>query len=52
MSASFAVLEREEVVAALDALLGGAAAGGGGALVIEGSAGLGKTRLLAEVEER
>jgi DNA-binding CsgD family transcriptional regulator len=52
VSASFAVLEREEDLETLGELLAGAAAGGGGAVVVEGSAGLGKTRLLVEVEAR
>jgi DNA-binding CsgD family transcriptional regulator len=42
------LLEREAQVAALAALADGARSGDGGFAVIEGSAGLGKTRLLAE----
>jgi DNA-binding CsgD family transcriptional regulator len=42
------LLEREAQVAALQALADGARSGGGRFLVIEGSAGIGKTRLLAE----
>jgi DNA-binding CsgD family transcriptional regulator len=42
------LLEREAQVAALAVLADGAQSGGGGFAVIEGSAGLGKTRLLAE----
>ena len=43
-----ALLERESQVAALQALAETAMEGGGRFVVIEGSAGLGKTRLLAE----
>jgi DNA-binding CsgD family transcriptional regulator len=42
------LLEREAQVAALEALAEAALSGGGGFVVIEGSAGIGKTRLLAE----
>jgi DNA-binding CsgD family transcriptional regulator len=42
------LLEREAQVAALEALAGAARSGGGRFVVIEGSAGIGKTRLLAE----
>ena len=42
------LLEREAQVAALEALAGAARGGGGRLAVIEGSAGIGKTRLLAE----
>jgi AAA ATPase-like protein len=42
------LLEREAQVAALEALADGARSGGGRFVVIEGSAGIGKTRLLAE----
>ena len=42
------LLERETQVAALEALVGAARSGGGRFVVIEGSAGIGKTRLLAE----
>jgi DNA-binding CsgD family transcriptional regulator len=42
------LLEREAQVAALEALADAARGGGGRFAVIEGSAGLGKTRLLAE----
>jgi class 3 adenylate cyclase/DNA-binding CsgD family transcriptional regulator len=45
------LLEREAELAALDALLGAAPAGGK-LLAIEGPAGIGKTRLLAETRER
>ena len=44
----FLLLEREAQVAALRALIGGARSGGGRFVVIEGGAGIGKTRLLAE----
>ena len=42
------LLEREAQVATLEALADAARSGGGGFAVIEGSAGIGKTRLLAE----
>jgi DNA-binding CsgD family transcriptional regulator len=42
------LLEREVQVAALQALVDAARSGGGRFVVIEGSAGIGKTRLLAE----
>ena len=42
------LLEREAQVAALEALADAAQSGGGRFVVIEGSAGIGKTRLLAE----
>jgi DNA-binding CsgD family transcriptional regulator len=42
------LLEREAQVAALAALAGAARSGGGRFVVIEGGAGIGKTRLLAE----
>jgi DNA-binding CsgD family transcriptional regulator len=42
------LLEREDQVAALQALADQARSGGGRFVVIEGSAGIGKTRLLAE----
>src|SRR3954466_8233168 len=42
------LLEREAELAALEALLGAAQAGDGRLVVVEGSAGIGKTRLLAE----
>jgi DNA-binding CsgD family transcriptional regulator len=44
------LLEREAQVAALQALTGAAQSGGGRFAVIEGSAGIGKTRLLAEAQ--
>jgi DNA-binding CsgD family transcriptional regulator len=43
------LLEREAELAALEALLGAARLGDGRLVVVEGSAGIGKTRLLAEV---
>ena len=43
------MLEREAEMAALEAMLGAARLGGGRLVVVEGSAGIGKTRLLAEV---
>jgi DNA-binding CsgD family transcriptional regulator len=43
------LLEREAQVAALRALADAARGGGGGFVVIEGGAGIGKTRLLSEV---
>jgi predicted ATPase len=42
------LLEREAQVAALEALVDAARRGGGRFVVIEGTAGIGKTRLLAE----
>ena len=45
---TFLLLEREAQVAALQALIDGARTGSGRFAVIEGSAGIGKTRLLAE----
>jgi DNA-binding CsgD family transcriptional regulator len=42
------LLEREAELAALEAMLGAAQAGDGRLVVVEGSAGIGKTRLLAE----
>jgi hypothetical protein len=42
------LLEREAQVATLQALADAARSGGGRLVVIEGSAGIGKTRLLAE----
>jgi DNA-binding CsgD family transcriptional regulator len=45
---SILLLEREAQVAALEALADAARSGGGRFVVIEGSAGIGKTRLLAE----
>jgi DNA-binding CsgD family transcriptional regulator len=43
------LLEREAELAALEAMLGAARGGDGRLVVVEGSAGIGKTRLLAEV---
>ncbi len=45
---SFLLLEREAQVGALEALADAARSGGGRLAVIEGTAGIGKTRLLAE----
>src|SRR5439155_23276457 len=42
------MLEREAEMAALEAMLGAAQSGDGQLAVVEGSAGIGKTRLLAE----
>src|SRR3954465_4267374 len=42
------MLEREAELAALEAMLGAARSGDGRLVVVEGSAGIGKTRLLAE----
>jgi DNA-binding CsgD family transcriptional regulator len=42
------LLEREAEMAALEAMLGAASAGDGRLVVVEGTAGIGKTRLLAE----
>jgi AAA ATPase domain len=46
------LLEREAQVAALQALVDTAKSGGGRFVVIEGTAGIGKTRLLAEGRAR
>src|SRR5947207_15099167 len=43
-----ALLEREAELAAVEAVLGAAESGDGRLVVVEGSAGIGKTRLLAE----
>src|SRR6266699_5077045 len=42
------MLEREAELAAVEAMLGAAQSGDGRLVVVEGSAGIGKTRLLAE----
>jgi predicted ATPase len=42
------MLGREAEMAALEAMLGAASAGDGRLVVVEGTAGIGKTRLLAE----
>ena len=42
------LLEREAELAVLEAMLGAAKSGDGRLVVVEGSAGIGKTRLLAE----
>src|SRR3954462_14362252 len=47
--APLCLLEREAELAALEALLAAARLGDGRLVVVEGSAGIGKTRLLAEV---
>ena len=46
------LLEREREVASLDALVRQAVAGEAGVALVEGPAGIGKTRLLIEVRER
>src|SRR3954470_13298535 len=46
------LLERERELAALEQLIGEARAGRGRIVLIEGPAGIGKTRLLAEARER
>src|SRR5438046_7785281 len=46
--APLCLLEREAELAALEALLAAARLGDGRLVVVEGSAGIGKTRLLAE----
>jgi DNA-binding NarL/FixJ family response regulator len=46
------LLERDREVAALDRLIAGACEGHGAAVLIEGPAGIGKTRLLATARER
>ena len=48
VAASPLMLEREAELAALEAMLGAAQSGDGRMVVVEGSAGIGKTRLLAE----
>jgi DNA-binding CsgD family transcriptional regulator len=48
MAGSGRLLERERELAALDAVIAEAAAGRAGVALIEGPAGIGKTRLLAE----
>src|SRR5438067_8021400 len=50
--AAVLMLEREAEMAALAATLDAAGAGDGRLVVVEGSAGIGKTRLLAEARER
>ena len=47
-----ALLERERELAELDGLLAAARAGNGRLLLVEGAAGLGKTRLLREARRR
>ncbi len=44
------LLERDEELSELDALVGDATTGGGRLLLIEGPAGIGKTQLLAELQ--
>src|SRR3954453_13246250 len=46
------LLEREQELSVLDAILGEAAHGGSRLVVIEGTAGIGKSRLIAELRER
>jgi DNA-binding CsgD family transcriptional regulator len=46
------MLEREAELAALQAMLGAAQGGDGRLVVVEGNAGIGKTRLLAEARQR
>ncbi len=45
-------MEREPELAVIEALLASACAGMGSVLLIEGPAGIGKTRLLATARER
>ena len=52
VDAAAGLVERERELAALGALLGDALAGEGRSALIEGPAGVGKTRLLAEVRRR
>ncbi|MDN5934405.1 MAG: AAA family ATPase, partial [Pseudonocardia sp.] len=49
---SSVLLEREDEIAALDAAVRSAAAGEARVLLLEGPAGIGKTRLLAEARRR
>jgi hypothetical protein len=46
------LLDREEVIAAVDRVLDGARMGRGGALLVEGPVGIGKTALIEEVGHR
>ena len=46
---SFQLLEREAEVGALERMLDAARAGDGQLVTVEGSAGIGKTRLLSEI---
>ena len=46
------LLEREHELSAFEALLRDAGVGGSGLLIIEGPAGIGKSRLIAELRER
>src|SRR5215212_6968485 len=46
------LLERDRELDRLDALLAATASGSGGLLVLEGPAGIGKTRLLTAARER
>lgn len=52
LSGAVPLVEREEELAAVDALLAAARSGTGAALLIEGPAGIGKTRLVAAARER
>jgi DNA-binding CsgD family transcriptional regulator len=52
LSGGARLLERERELDALDALIGDAAAGGARVAVIEGAAGIGKSRLLGELRGR
>jgi DNA-binding NarL/FixJ family response regulator len=52
MTATIAMLEREDELAAIDELLGAAREGAGGVLTIEGEAGAGKTTLLEAAGRR
>ncbi|MEA2299971.1 MAG: hypothetical protein QOE44_506, partial [Solirubrobacteraceae bacterium] len=46
------MLERDDVLALIDGLVNRAAAGAGGAILVEASAGMGKTAVLDEVRSR
>lgn len=46
------LLEREQELRALDAVIAAAASGSSGLVVVEGPAGIGKSRLMAELRDR
>ena len=51
-SATHHLLERDREIAEIDAAVDGAARGDGGVVLIEGPAGIGKTRLIQEARRR